>query len=101
MNGGPAAIVGGTLLARDGCLLFDDGFVKSLPLWPPGTTAWVVDGVIVIGDPAGNIAARAGEEARFGGGTDYPLDWAEEQVGDIPPACEVGNYTLINGLARP
>ena len=101
MNGGPAALVGGKLLVRDGCLIFDDGIADSLPLWPPGTSAWVVDGNIVVADPAGAIAAMAGQEAVFGGGTDYELGWAEDQVGDIPPACEVGNYTLINGLDQP
>ena len=98
LNGGPAALVGGKLELRNGCLVFDDPFGGSLPLWPPGTTAWLVDGTVVLADQAGVAAISVGGSALFGGGTDYPLQWAEQQVGDIPPQCEVGNYTLINSL---
>jgi hypothetical protein len=98
MIGGPAAIIGGVLRERDGCLVFENESGVDLPLWPPGTAAWIVDGVTVVSDLDGRVAARVGDAVSFGGGTDYPLDWAEDQVGPIPVACRVGNYTLVNSL---
>lgn len=100
MFGGPTAIIGGVLRERDGCLVFENESGVDLPLWPPGTGAWIVDGVTVISDLDGRIAARPGETVWFGGGTDYPLEWAEDQAGPIPVACRVGNYTLVNSLER-
>jgi hypothetical protein len=36
--------------------------------------------------------------ASFGGGYDYPLDWAETQAGPIPERCRTGTYILVNDL---
>ena len=96
---GPAGLVGGELVEREGCLLFDRDGSVSLPLWPPGTRRVEIDGIAAIAGAQGTVT-RVGDVVRFGGGTDYPLDWAESQVGEIPAACEVGNYTLINSLDR-
>lgn len=102
LGGGPAAIVGGTLRIDAGCVVFESVDGLAIPMWPPGTTAWEVDGVVVITDLAGAIAAREGQEAFFGGGTDYPRSFVDE-IADapIPPACDrQATYMLINGLKR-
>jgi hypothetical protein len=102
LGGGPAAIVGGKLRIDAGCVVFDSLDGLAIPMWPPGTTAWEVDGVVVITDPAGVVAAREGEGAFFGGGTDYPRSFVDE-IADapIPPACDRQvTYMLINGLKR-
>jgi hypothetical protein len=41
-----------------------------------------------------------GGEASFGGGYDYPLDWAESQAGPIPERCRTPTYLLVNDLER-
>jgi hypothetical protein len=103
LGGGPAAIVGGTLGIDQGCVVFESVDGLAIPMWPPGTTAWDVDGVIVIADRAGTGAARVGENAFFGGGTDYPRSFVNE-IADapVPPACDrqAATYMLINGLTR-
>ncbi len=100
MSGGPAAIVLGTLVERDGCLLIDGPDGVALALWPPDASAWVIDGVTTIVDGRGRPAVAVGGEASFGGGYDYPLDWAEAQAGPIPEHCRTTTYLLINDLDR-
>ena len=103
MNGGPAAIVMGTLVERDGCLLVDrpgGGPGTALALWPPDASAWVIDGVTTIVDGRGRPAVAVGGELSFGGGYDYPLDWAEAQAGPIPERCRTPTYLLVNDLER-
>jgi hypothetical protein len=98
MNGGPAAIVSGTLVERDGCLLLEVAGGTTLALWPPDASAWVIDGVTTIVDGKGRPAVAVGGPASFGGGYDYPLDWAETQAGPIPERCRTGTYILVNDL---
>ena len=103
MNGGPAAIVMGTLVERDGCLLVDrpgGGPGTALALWPPDASAWVIDGVTTIVDGRGRPAVAVGGELSFRGGYDYPLDWAEAQAGPIPERCRTPTYLLVNDLER-
>jgi len=98
MNGGPAAIVSGTLVERDGCLLLEVAGGTALALWPPDASAWVIDGMTTIVDGKGRPAVAVGGMASFGGGYDYPLDWAETQAGPIPERCRTGTYILVNDL---
>ncbi len=100
MNGGPAAIVLGTLVERDDCLLLDLPGGAALALWPPDASAWVIDGVTTIVDGRGRPAVAVGGQASFGGGYDYPLDWAEAQAGPIPERCRTPTYLLVNDLER-
>ena len=102
LGGGPTAIVGGTLGIDQGCVVIRSPDGLAIPMWPPGTTAWDVDGVLVIADRAGNVAARQGEEAFFGGGTDYPRSFVDEiKDAAIPAACDrQAIYMLINSLKR-
>jgi hypothetical protein len=102
MNGGPVAIIGGRLVEREGCLLFEDLSGRSLALWPPGTTIFKFDASTwVVGDASRRPIVAVGDNVSFGGGTDYPLDFAEELIGrPIPGPCRVGNYTLVNSLER-
>ena len=102
LGGGPAAIVGGTLAVDGGCVVIRSPDGLAIPMWPPGTTACVVDGVLVIADRAGNVAARQSDEAFFGGGTDYPRSFVDD-INDapIPAACDrQATYMLINSLER-
>jgi hypothetical protein len=102
LGGGPAAIIGGTLGIDQGCVVIRSPDGIAIPMWPPGTTAWDVDGVLVIADRAGTVAARQSDEAFFGGGTDYPRSFVHE-IADapIPPACDrQATYMLINSLER-
>lgn len=102
LGGGPAAIVGGRLGIDQGCVVIRSRDGLAIPMWPPGTTAWEVDGVLVIADRAGTVAARQSEEVFFGGGTDYPRSFVDE-INDapIPAACDrQATYMLINSLKR-
>ena len=100
MNGGPAAIVVGALVERDGCLLLDGPNGSTLALWPPDASAWVIDGVTTIVDGQGRPSVAVGGQASYGGGYDYPLDWAEQQAGPIPERCRTRTYILVNDLER-
>jgi hypothetical protein len=100
MAGGPAASVVGTLVERNGCLLLETESGTALALWPPDASAWVIDGVITIVDGQGRPAVAVGGQASFGGGYDYPLDWAQRQAGPIPDACRTATYLLVNDLER-
>lgn len=101
MNGGPAAIIGGRLQEREGCLVFEGLDGRSLPLWPPGTTLTRISGTTVVADAKGRPVVAVGDNVSFGGGTDYPIEFAEELIGQrIPVPCRVGNYTLVNTLER-
>jgi hypothetical protein len=100
MNGGPAAIVIGTLVEKDGCLLLDGPDGLALALWPSDATAWVIDGVTTIVDGRGRPALEVGGQASFGGGYDFTLDWAEGQTGRIPERCRTRAYILVNDLER-
>ena len=102
LGGGPAAIVGGSIRASDGCLVMDTADGVAIPSWPEGTTVWWVDGKLVVADAFGKVAATEREEAFFGGGTDYTLN-AVEEIADrpIPDACvRTATYMLINALTR-
>jgi hypothetical protein len=101
-GGGPAAIAGGILIVQNGCLAFDIlGPEIQVPIWPEGTSAWSVDGAIVIADSGGRIVARVGDEAFFGGGYGYGLPGAQDLASDgIPVACQFGKFMLINDLER-
>lgn len=100
MNGGPAAIVIGTLVERDGCLLLDAPGGPALALWPHDASAWVIDGVTTIVDGRGRPALAVGGQASFGGGYDFTLNWAQQQAGSIPEACRTHAYILVNDLER-
>ncbi len=101
MNGGPGAIIGGRLAEREGCLVFEGLDGRSLALWPPGTRLFRVSGTTVVADARGQPVAAVGDNVSFGGGTDYPLDFAEELIErSIPAPCRVGNYTLVETLER-
>jgi hypothetical protein len=101
MNDGPAAIIGGRLAERDGCLVFEGLNGRSLALWPPGTTLVRISGTTVVADARGRPVVAVGDNVSFGGGTDYKLDFAEELIGRaIPVPCRVGNYMLVNTLER-
>jgi hypothetical protein len=102
LGGGPAAIVGGTLGIDQGCVVIHSSDGLAIPIWPPGTAAWDVDGVLVIADRLGNVGVRLGEEAFFGGGTDYPRS-AVEDIADapVPAACDRQvTFMIINSLER-
>ncbi len=102
LGGGPAAIVGGTIRAHEGCLVMDTVDGVAIPSWPEGTVVWLVDGKLVVTDAFGKIAATEGEEAHFGGGTDFTLNTVEGLADrPIPEACvRSATYMLINSLER-
>ena len=74
----------------------------AIPSWPEGTTVWRVDGKLVIADAFGKVAATEGEEAYFGGGTDFTLNVVDGMADrPIPEACvRTATYMLINSLTR-
>ncbi len=80
----PTALVGGTLVARRGCLFLRTGTSHALALWEEGYS--YVDRQLL--DPAGQPVARVGDAIHGGGG--YASDWghAQQLVGEkIPTRC--------------
>jgi hypothetical protein len=106
----PNAVIGGTLVEENGCVLLrqgDERFV--LTLWPHG---WSVersaDGVLSIVDEEGTRAFRIGEEVALGGGelSGYPgaprERFPEELIGrPIPPRCQTDHYYITSGNRAP
>jgi len=94
MDGGPAALLEGTLTQDGQCLLViaDDG-VPRLPIWPPGVR--LEGSTLIAGQgPVGTI----GEVIGLGGGeyTEQERSFIESLLeAPIPTGCEVGRYWLV------
>lgn len=96
----PLAIVTGSLVERDRCLLLRGGGSEVLVLWEEGYT--YVEGALR--DESGGVVARVGDVIHGGGG--YGSDWqqAEGVVGEpIPQRCRPKGaepYALIYDVER-
>jgi hypothetical protein len=94
MDGGPAALLEGTLMQDGPCLLViaDDG-VRRLPIWPAGVR---LDGSTLI--QGHQPIASLGDVIGLGGGeyTEQERAFIESQLSTpIPPGCETGFYWLV------
>lgn len=94
MDGGPAALVEGTLVQEGQCLfLVDSEGVRRLPIWPPGVRLEGSD--LVEGR---DLLTAVGDHVGLGGGEYTEEDRAFLETlleSPIPPGCGVGRYWLV------
>jgi hypothetical protein len=95
----PAALLGGTLAVKDGCVAVrgDDGprFVLWSALADLRSTG---DGLEVVDD--GGRAAVVGSQVTIGGGAGGQ-DWAEGLVGELPASCSADESYGSYWIAAP
>jgi hypothetical protein len=111
-NGYPAALAGGTLTDRNGCIVLQYEGGESLPIWPYGTTLQRDDtGALRVLRSDGSLIAEVGEYVKIGGGDvggdvgedGRDVSFAEQLIGQsIPTRCRVdGAYFMTSGETLP
>jgi hypothetical protein len=107
-NAYPAALAEGTLVEDSGCLfLRSSNATEMLLLWPPGYSAAVEDGAVVVRDGEGAAVAKAGDQLELGGGlvgeSRTQTNHAEQLIGQtIPARCLAdGGYWFTAPLDPP
>ncbi len=85
------------ILVRDGdCVYISERGAPVLPVWP--ADARLEGDVVVRGK---DRIAAIGERVHFAGGF-LPFDAVRRTMNaDLPETCQIGNYFLINGNAKP
>lgn len=92
-----AALLLGQLVAVDGCLrVIEPNGESVLIIWQPDVAPDVEAGVVVIRRADGSVAARVGDNVRFGGGAVRPAD--DDLIAPLPAAC-AGPYWVSGDLA--
>jgi hypothetical protein len=105
MNGWPAALLQGTLLERNGCVVLAGRSESVLLLWPEGySTRRDPDGSLVVLDDHGDRVGRMGDEVSLGGGlvgeSRQHVEFAEKLIGQkIPGRCYADAYAVTSGPA--
>jgi hypothetical protein len=106
-NGYPAALAGGTLTDRNGCIVLQYEVGESLLIWPYGTTLQRdATGTLRVLRSDGSLIAEVGEYVRIGGGSvvepGEDIHFAEQLIGEsIPPRCRVDDYFMTSGETLP
>lgn len=96
-DGGPAAILPGTLIDRAGCIFLRSATAEHLVLWPPGFGR--VGTQIV---RSGNPVAQIGELVELTGGEyrDDAFEFLQSELlqNDVPAACRSPLYWLATAV---
>ena len=91
-NGGPAALLTGTVHFRDGCVWADAFGESQVVVWPWSARLDHADGELVI--VVDDVTLRDGDQFSIGGGQFTDVAFIRGLAGSIPDACLASLYWL-------